>query len=203
MKVLVLESDPGAAAAAVEQLEAAGHRVVRCHEPGSTAFPCAGLEADGCPLDGEPVDVALTVRAHPHSRPTPLEDGVTCALRHKVPVVVSGRTLLDPFERYGAASAGDDVVEACVAAADGVRPEHSAIATRALRDTLEHAELSSRGGLGEVRRVGGRLAVTLSVPVDTPAPVRDTAAVRATGALRAFDPDVIGIDVITEDLASS
>ena len=202
MKVLVLESDPGAAATAVEQLEAAGHRVVRCHEPGTAAFPCAGLDVGGCPLDGEPVDVALTVRAHPHSRPTPLEDGVTCALRHKVPVVVSGRTLLDPFERYGAESADDDVVEACEAAADAVRPEHSAIATRALRDTLEHAELPHEGALGTVRRVQGRLSVTLSVPPDAPASVRDTAAVRATGALRAFDPDVIGIDVTTADLAS-
>ncbi|MBM3674119.1 MAG: hypothetical protein FJW88_04045 [Actinobacteria bacterium] len=194
MEVLVLESDPGAASAAVAQLEAAGHRVLRCHDAGAAPFPCAGLTG-GCPLEDAPVDVALTVRAHPHSRPTPLEDGVTCALRHRIPVVVAGRTMLDPFEQYGAESVAGDVVEACEAAVASVRKEHSAIATRALRDTLGRASLPGDAAVAEVRRSGGRLTVELSVPSETPQQVRDTAAVRITGALRAFDPTATGIDV--------
>ena len=194
MDVLVLESDPGAASAAVAQLEAAGHRVVRCHEAGDNPFPCAGLAGE-CPLEASPVDVALTVRAHPHSRPTPLEDGVTCALRHRVPVVVAGRTMLDPFEQFGAEEAADDVVEACEEAVVSVRQEHSVIATRALRDTLGRAPLPGDAAVAEVRRSGGRLTVELSVPSETPQQVRDTAAVRITGALRAFDPTATGIDV--------
>lgn len=194
MDVLVLESDPGAASAAVAQLEAAGHRVVRCHDAGATPFPCAGLTG-GCPLDVAPVDVALTVRAHPHSRPTPLEDGVTCALRHRVPVLVAGRTVLDPFEQFGAESVEGDLVEACEGAAVSVRAEHSALATRSLHETLEHAALPVEGAVAEVRRTGGRLTVTIRTPADTPQKVRDTAAVRITGALRAFDPSAGGIDV--------
>ncbi|MGZ4690569.1 MAG: hypothetical protein ACXWAY_13165, partial [Acidimicrobiia bacterium] len=62
MEVLVVESEPGAAAIAIAQLEAAGHRVARCHEPGSRAFPCAGLDPGRCPLEEDAIDVVLTVR---------------------------------------------------------------------------------------------------------------------------------------------
>ena len=68
MKVLVLEAEPGAAADSIARLEASGHEVVRCHEAGDAAFPCAGLHADrACPLEGDGVDVAVTVRRHPRS----------------------------------------------------------------------------------------------------------------------------------------
>lgn len=38
LKVLVLESDQGAADVAREELTAAGHVVLRCHEPGAPRF---------------------------------------------------------------------------------------------------------------------------------------------------------------------
>src|SRR5205807_4199387 len=63
LKVLVLESDQGAADVAREELTAAGHVVLRCHEPGAPAFPCNALAKDQrCPLDAADVDVALDVR---------------------------------------------------------------------------------------------------------------------------------------------
>ncbi len=120
MDVLVVESDPGAAAVAIAQLQAAGHRVERCHEPGARAFPCAALNPGRCPLEDGEIDVVLTVRARSHPRPSQLEDGVTCALRQHVPVVVAGRTNLNPYARYDVAVAGvDDVVETCELAANG------------------------------------------------------------------------------------
>ncbi len=92
MDVLVLETEPGSADWTTDELTDRGHRVSRCHEPGRPAFPCRALEGQGpCPLSDPGIDVAVTVRAHPGTRPSPREDGVACALRARVPVVVAGR----------------------------------------------------------------------------------------------------------------
>lgn len=113
VKVLVLESEPGAARRVEERLHEAGHQTVRCHELGLPAFPCNGL-IDECPLHADDsVDCALTVRGHVRPSPAPTEDGVACAIREGVPVLAAGRTALNPFAPWLAADIGeDDVVEA-------------------------------------------------------------------------------------------
>jgi hypothetical protein len=199
MEVLVLESEPGVAAIAIAQLEAAGHRVKRCHERGARAFPCAGLDPGHCPLEDDAIDVVLTVRARSSARPSPLEDGVTCALRRRVPVVVAGRTAINPFAQYPAAVAGiDDVVEVCERAATGPQAEHEGIATSALRQTLDRAHLPTEAADASVRRSGRGLHITLRVPSDTPMKVRDIASVRVAGAVRAFDPHAPRIEITCE-----
>src|SRR3546814_11583513 len=97
MDVLLIQSRPGAARAAAESLEAAGHRVHLCHEPGEPAFPCKGLvDPSSCPLEGH-IDVALLVRPRIAPRTTAVEDGVTCALRAGVPLVEQGSQVLAPY----------------------------------------------------------------------------------------------------------
>jgi hypothetical protein len=194
MDVLVVESDPGAAAGAIAELTAAGHVVHRCHEPGAPAFPCAAIESGRCPLEREPIDVALTVRTRAGSQPWPLEDGLVCALRRHVPVVVSGRAL-HPFQRYGVTAAGRDVVGACERAANGPQAGHEAIATKTLDETLGRAGVAADESGVRVLRRDGRLEVTIAVPAGTDAKVRELASVRVTGALRAFDHAAAGIDV--------
>jgi hypothetical protein len=201
MDVLVVESDPGAAVIAIAQLEAAGHRVSRCHEPGDRAFPCAGLDPGHCPLEEEAIDVVLTVRGRGHPRPSPLEDGVTCAIRRRTPVVVAGRTTLNPFDRFPVTIAGvDDVVEACERAAQGPQIEHEAVATRALVQTLDGSDVASSEAHASVHRNGSGLHVVLHVPAHTPQRVRDVASVRVVGALREFDRFTPGIATACEDL---
>lgn len=200
MEVLVVESEPGAAAIAIAQLEAAGHQVKRCHEPGARAFPCAGLDPGRCPLEDDAIDVVLTVRARAHPRPSPLEDGVTCALRRRTPVVVAGRTTLNPFERYAVTVAGVGVVEACERAATGPQAEHEGCATKALDDTLTHAGLPTGAARASVQRSGSGLRVTLNLPAKTPTRLRELATVRVAGALRAFDPHTPRIDISYRDL---
>ena len=119
LNVLVLESDRGAATEAVAELQAAGHTVLRCHDGETPAFPCSALTEDGCPLRRNIVDVALTVRRRPRSQPAPQEDGVTCALRTHVPLVVAGATMLNPYDTFAAeiAQGADDIVGACERAA--------------------------------------------------------------------------------------
>ncbi len=88
-----------------EQLESAGHVVLSCHLDDAPAFPCFGLSGAGrCPMDD--ADLVLSVRSHPLPQPTRREIGVTCGLRDGVPLVVAGRTLLNPFEAFA-----DAVVE--------------------------------------------------------------------------------------------
>jgi hypothetical protein len=195
MKVLVLESETGAAAIATAQLERAGHQVLRCHEPGARAFPCAGLRDEGCPLERECVDVALTIRARPLGQPTRLEDGVSCALRHRIPVVVGGRTTTNPFSPCRVTVAGRDVVQACERAATGSLEQHEEIAQRTLDESLRRAGEAREPARAEVTRRSGGLRATLHFPRGTPERLRAMASVRVVGALRSFDPHAGGIDV--------
>ncbi len=199
MQVLVVESEAGAATVAVAQLQAAGHRVMRCHEPGAPAFPCAGLEPGGCPLEHDAIDVVLTVRSRAQKQPSPLEDGVTCALRQRTPVVVAGRTTPNAFEQFPVTMAELDVVAACERAATGPQLEHERVALTALEETLGHSGLAAASAGASVHRSGEGLRVALHVPAATPRPVRDTAVVRVVGALRAFDPHAPKIDVTCEE----
>ncbi len=195
MDVLVMESDPGAAQSAVDDLEAAGHRVHWCHVPGGAPFPCAGLATDTCPLEREAIDVVLTVRRHVFPRPSTTEDGVVCALRRRIPVVVTGRTLLNPFEDFGAVPAEGDPVKACETVAAAPLSGHGEVASRVLADLFELHGLPEESGDVVVRRVDGRLKATLRVSSSVPDSIRKVAAVRITGALRTYDPYVAGIDV--------
>jgi hypothetical protein len=195
MDVLVLESEPGAADAAIEALEAADHRVLRCHERGARAFPCRGLVPGSCPLERDAVQVVLTVRGHTFPRPSPLEDGVTCALRRRLPVVMTGSTALNPFAGFRVVDAARrDVVAACEDAATGPQVDHEAVATRVLDETLRRAGTEA-GGNCEVRRRGDGIDVRLTVPPGTDARTRAMAGVRVVGALRAFDSHTPRIDV--------
>jgi hypothetical protein len=124
LNVLVVGSNRWALDAASATLEVAGHHVVRCTDPGEPEFPCNGLRPErGCPLDAG-VDVVLVIRTQPGRKVAPGEFGVTCALRRDVPLVVAGRTLLHPFERWAiepvdgaVAEVADDVARACERAA--------------------------------------------------------------------------------------
>jgi hypothetical protein len=195
MQVLVVESEPGAAALAIEDLERAGHTVHRCHRPGAPAFPCVALESGDCPLESEGIDAVVTVRGASGIRPTPLEDGVSCALRRRIPVVVAGRTAVHPFETFEASTTTmDDLVGACERARDTLTL-HRAVARDALVVTLERAGIDAHGVDAEVVRRDGRLLVRLVLPPQTPAGTRQMAAVRVTGALRKFDQYAGGIDV--------
>jgi hypothetical protein len=199
LNVLVLESDRGAAARAIADLTAAGHRVARCHDGEAPAFPCAALEG-GCPLRNEIIDVALTVRRHPRSQPAPQEDGVTCALRTHVPVVVAGATALNPFDDYAAEVVRDpdDIVSACERAARQPLPKHSRAAADAFGRVMKTHDVSGVTARVEVRRVHGNLQISVTGAGALPHDVRSIAAVRMMAAVRDVDHDSHGIDVTFE-----
>lgn len=202
LNVLVLESERGAADVAVTELEAAGHTVLRCHEPGAPAFPCNALTEDAkCPLRTGIVDVALTVRKRPRSQPAPQEDGVSCALESHVPLVVAGSALMNPYNGFATEVVDNDgqVVDAVKRAASAPLRRHSDRAAGALAAVLEVHGVTGVTPSADVYRRNGRLHVEVHGMHDVEHGVKSVASVRIIGALRQFDRDAAGIDVVFDE----
>jgi hypothetical protein len=196
MRVLVVESDRGSADAAITELQAAGHHVLRCHEMDLPAFPCNALCDSGtCPLDtAQGVDVVLDHRSHPYPRPTAFEDGVSCALRRHVPLVVTGTSALNPFDRWTTAVAEDDVVGACERAAGTSIENLAAPARDEVRRLLADApEVAAQADV-EVHRAGRVLQVTVHLPVSAE-DVDGKIAVTVAGVVRSSDPHASQVNV--------
>jgi hypothetical protein len=200
MRALVLESDRRAADKAVLDLQAAGHRVERCHEVDLPPFPCNALCGnESCPVESRGgVDVVVDYRAHPHPRPTGLEDGVTCAVRHHVPLVVAGTSALNPFDRWTTAIAtDDDIVEACERAARQPIERLAAPARTEVRRRLgSRPALAARADV-VVRRSPRELNAVVSVPAEA-AELDGPLAVAVAGVLRALDPYSSRVNVAVE-----
>jgi hypothetical protein len=179
----VIESYRGAAAAAVHDLEAAGHHVLRCYDEDSSGFPCRGvIDATQCPL-ARHTDVALLVRGRVTPHPTAREQGATCAIRAGVPLVEAGPAALDPFELWLAARVDDDVVATCEAAS------HAALA-ELRREILRLAAPVFAAGVAADRTVcrlepeATQLHVRFDLPVTVTPGVRQALAVRVLDAVR-------------------
>ena len=202
MRVLVLEAEPGSANNAIVELEAAGHSVVRCHDAERPAFPCNGLASAGsCPLEGEGVDVALTVRTFERSAPSTYEDGAACALRARVPLVIAGNAGLNPYKSLGATEVGGrDINTVLNEVVRDSRPEHSQVALAALQASMLANGESSEGLNARVWRTKDGLHAVIEMPEATPHRTRDFAAVRVTGALRKYDTKALQIDVSVEPI---
>jgi hypothetical protein len=200
MRVLLLESDRHGADDAERALRLAGHEVVRCHEPDLGSFPCNALCDEGtCPVDDDRgVDVALTMRSHSYPGPTDYEDGVSCALRQGVPLVVGGVTAMNPFDRFTTTIVTDDsVVEACENAV-ATPVEHLAAPARAeVRRRLAAMPDVAIAADVKVHRHGRQLVATVMLPGDADE-VDGQLAVAVAGVLRARDRGAKRIDVTVE-----
>ena len=191
MRVLVVESDRHAADSAVTDLQGAGHHVVRCHEEDLPAFPCNALcDAGTCPLDdANGVDVVLDYRTRPYPRPTAFEDGVSCALRRYIPLVVAGTSALNPYDKWTTAIATNDgdIVATCE---DAVRMPIERLAATA-RDEVRR-RLRLQPAVAEAadvvvhRSQGGQLDAVIKLAEEA-AEVDDELAVAVAGAIRKHD----------------
>ena len=205
MRVLVVESDRCTADRAIADLLAAGHEVARCHESGRPAFPCNALGDGGtCPLDtGAGVDVLLDFRAHPHPRPTPFEDGVSCVARRQIPVVVAGVSTFNPFERWTTEVTTDDsIVDACERAASGPIESLAAVALAKVRELLADEPTVADGADVTVTRNAGTLLAVVVLP-ECAAELEAALAVGVAGAIRTRDRWTPRIDVCVRRLPSA
>jgi len=200
MRVLVMESDRHVADSAIWSLRRAGHEIVRCHEEDLGAFPCNALcDGGSCPVeDDRGVDVALTVRGHAYGRPTAYEDGVSCALRRGVPLVVAGVTAMNPFDKWTTVDASDaGVVEACEEASTRPIERLAQPARTEIRRRLSARSAPADGADVDVRRHGRRLAATITLAADAPE-IDGELAVSVAGVLRAKEPSASYIDVAVQ-----
>jgi hypothetical protein len=193
LHILVNESTAGAAEHAERVLEEHGHRVLRCHDRGTPIFPCAALRTGHvCPLECG-VDVAVTVRGAPDPQPAPGEDGIACALRARIPVVVAGDVRDNPFVALGAIEAdGEHVAQPCEWVAATPSPPHTAVATDALLNALR----ARRGdAMAVVNRERDRLHVLVEAIPGIERRTLAAAASRVLSALRRYDTHAPIIDL--------
>ncbi len=207
MRVLVVGTMPGIIAETADALDAAGHAVVRCHD-GADAFPCAALTPGRtCPIEDGPVDVVVAARDRAWPKPSPFEDGASCALRRHIPMVVTGpATMLHPYAPYGAREvpAGGDLVATCEEAVAAPLAGHGQVALECARTVLEVAGIETSDLRVTVHRrpadLRGGLVVDLHLPValsDEAHGLRSNLVAKVVGALRAHDPHAPSIDVST------
>jgi hypothetical protein len=197
LNVMVLENEPDAASIAEQELLAAGHTVLSCYDAGHASFPCRAVtEPASCPLGSHKVDVALVVRTGTRAQPTLGEDGARCALVHRVPLVVAGAPLFDPFDDFASRTIDRtyDVVEACEQAAAAPIEAFGDRATRVLGELVARLP----GARAEVIRRAGRLDVNVSNGQGMTRHERAQVAVRIMMSLRELDPHAAGIDVMID-----
>jgi hypothetical protein len=181
LDVLLLSSGPAALDDVRADLEAAGHRVLRCHDREATApFPCSAVADHTCPLDGMGADVALDVRWEAAPEPTAWENGVSCARRADVPLVVAGAIAGQPFGDH--ASVVIDGTATLVAAV-----EQAAERDRARKEAAIEAACGSPVSL---TREGDRVHVVVADPA-----LRANVAARAGGAARRLAPGATHVTV--------
>lgn len=195
MRILVTETHAETAVPAARQLIEAGHEVVRCRADDGPAFPCAGLEPGGCPIEGG-IDVALTVRSGPPEQPTAREDGVVCALRRHVPLVVAGPPGPNPYEGWATMCVDEgDLVAACEAAAAADVESLSTVARDEAAKALERRGHPADGVDVITRRRAHELKVELALPDAVTDQQADAIAVAVADRLRAVEPTIAIIDV--------
>lgn len=195
MHILLVEAVTPRATEAARALTGAGHTVHTCHAANDTDATCLAVHGKPCPLETAPIDAVVTVRPVV-SRPTPLEDGVLCGVRRKVPVVVGGSLAHDPWHHWEAVSwPGTDLADAVESALRRPLPEHSEIATIALRTSLDPANAWQSRANAFVHRRDGGIRVTVQPDGPIAKETFQRASVRICQALRAHDPWASTIDV--------
>ncbi|HEY5155310.1 MAG TPA: hypothetical protein VIJ47_11285 [Acidimicrobiales bacterium] len=202
MRVLVVERKAGLGDGVTAQLDASGHEVVRCHEPGTPAFPCnAIVDGEVCPLDHHAVDVAMAVRGDEGGPTTEDEDGVRCAIRRNVPVVLVGNRDGASYAGWTKSEAREtdvDLMDKTAEAAKAGFDRHAAAARETLGQVLDTHDIVSSSVDVEIHRTGNRLRCVLHVDALVDPMVAQMAAVRVVVALRTLEQelDVIDVDVV-------
>jgi hypothetical protein len=193
------------AGAGVTALQAAGHTVTRCFDDIDQRPQCKGMPGgSGCPLDFDVVDVAVAIGGVGDS--PMVVDGVSCVMRHFVPLVTTpasgdaaGRSVL----RYSEQDEGSQQVARAipVVRADGTHAlvgavaaavtlplgRHGDLATAELRRVLADHQIDAGEARAVVQRANGGLRVELFPAATISNQIAHAAAVRVVAVLRAYD----------------
>lgn len=210
----MVEQDTEPASRLAQRLVEAGHSVHVCHDEGVCADSgvCVAVQGHPCPLTLAPMDLFLDVVSPVPGTPGVdrsgvevllKEEGILCAKRHMIPIVLVGATEAHPFGRFATTQRPDlPRVGDLEAVASSPLPDHSTVAIAALRSALRGRGIGAERAEAEVRRRNGGLV--LHIDVGAPA-AHDTAqaiAIRVGQAVRAMDPWASSLDIILAGSAS-
>jgi hypothetical protein len=201
LQILVVESSPGAADDACGELTAAGHTVRRCRARDAEPFPCNGIaEGQKCPFDDGGVDVAIGVRQFPHAQTSSMEDGLRCAIRKRVPLVLAGANALSPYAGYATETIAGTrgVVATCERVAGAPLPAHTAAATRVAVDATRDAGLATVPQ-AVVRQRGNALVVEIFGAGGLSPAAKTVVSARVLVAVRELDDYHRVIDTVFYD----
>ena len=185
MHVLMPATAAPAAQILAEELEERGHPVHRCHESDDTGIGCSVLRGRECPIEQWPIDMVVAVRESSSGDSGPLDDGIVCAIRTRLPLIVGGATAGNPFRAWSVEVPGRVTVDKVTEVAARPLAVHSQVATEALREYL--GEVATPEDRVDVHRRGGGLLARVVVPGHLDPRARDMAAVRVTKAIREWD----------------
>jgi hypothetical protein len=179
MKLLLIETEPGAAFDIGDRLREEGHDVVQCND--QYGGPCKGVaDHSACPMHSH-LDLAIVARPD-RSEATLNEMGGVCAKQHRVPLVQ-----IDPLDPVVTTD-----LEATVALARRkVETEYAAVVRRELRLAGVEHDVNV-----EVRRTPQRIGAVVHLPTRYALAAQQAAlSDRARHAIRTHDPFVRVIDV--------
>jgi len=198
MDIFVANPASSQANALVQELQTHGHVVHSCrsdHEPHDV--PCAALRGTECPLDAQPVDVAVGIGPEPSV--DRLGDGEVCAIRRRIPLVLLDRPD-DPLGRWAAAVApANQALEVISRVSAAILPDHTAQARHTVHEWLRRHHLDETAVDVEVRRRHGTLLVELWVGEGITAQDAEALGVYLAQCVRGIDPWAKGIDVSVHD----
>lgn len=180
MKLLLIETEPGAAFNVEDTLLDDGHEVVKCND--GLGGPCKGVaDHSKCPMH---LHVDLAILARPDwAYATLNEMGSVCARQHRVPLVQ-----VDPIEPEAML---DDIEVTAARARRKVEAEYAAAVRRELRDGGVDGDVAV-----QVRRTPHRIDASVHLPPSSFSPSQQAAlSDRARHAIRTHDPFVRVIDV--------
>jgi len=199
MDIFMTSTASGDAAALVERLQTHGHVVHSCRSShDSHEVSCAALRGSACPLDAQPIDVAVGVGPEPSV--DRLADGEVCAIRRQIPLVLLDRPD-DPLERWAAAVAPvHEALEVINQVSAAILPNHTADARRTIHAWLRRHELDENAVDVEVRRRHGALLVELWVDEQISEREAEGLGVYLAQCVRRFDPWAKGIDISVHDV---
>lgn len=190
-----MSSDDGVYETTRELLEKGGCDVARCKETPASTFVCHGF-VGRCPIDDGVAAAVVTGSDSGDGRP---EDGASCAIRRRVPLVVAGKLGDHPYGQWAAAEVRDPqrhLLTAIREVTEGASPTHSDVALRAA------TSMASRWSAGDInftvavhRADDGRLSAHVETSRELAPDLQHSLADTVRGRLRVYDAEAPSIDV--------
>lgn len=193
MDVLVPDRSTPLGEELARTIEAGGHTVHSCVRDDG-ALPCAALVGQPCPLDEAPVDIAVDAH-NPDGRAGVYGDGALCAVRRRIPLVLTGDASSHPLAPWAAAVAGSDPRAGVAAVIGRALAGHTAAARKALLHELHMQGTVSDSAEVEVFRRPGRLLVELRTDTSMSRTQAERLATHVAQAVRLYDRWAPKLDV--------